>query len=230
MQMSRQRFTLIELLVVIAIIAILAAMLLPSLTRARERGYMANCLGGLHQMVLATNMYGQDSDDRVPGSTWASLGRHKGWLYETRDLSDPEGSLATGVFYEYLTDIEPFHCPNHRDRNHGTQRLTSYIMHGKMQHYGRGPWFKMEMFPGDSVFIWEANEENKGWWNDGTDFAREGGSSYDFRRLTKRHLMQAGVATIGGSAEFTDEVNFHAWMSSPGGRVSYCPLHGSEVW
>ena len=227
---SRERFTLIELLVVIAIIAILAAMLLPSLTRAKERGYMAACLGHLHQMVLATNMYGQDNDDRVPGSTWASYGRHKGWLYEHGELdkSDPEGSLQTGVFYEYLTDIELFHCPNHMDRSHGTQALTSYIMHGRMQHYGRGPWFKMEQFPGDFVYIWEANDADRGWWNDGTDFAREGGAGKDFKRLTRRHLQQAGVASIGGSAEFTNDAEFHSWLMSPRSRISFCPIDGSH--
>jgi prepilin-type N-terminal cleavage/methylation domain-containing protein len=228
---SREQFTLIELLVVITIIAILAAMLLPSLARARERGYMAACLGHLHQMVLTTNMYGQDHDDRVPGSTWASYGDHKGWLYEKgkKDLSDPEGTLATGVFYEYLTDIELFHCPNHKDRDHGTQRLTSYIMHGRMQDYGRGPWFKMEQFPGDFVYMWEANDSVKGgWWNDGTDFAREGGPTWDFRRLTQRHLQRAGVATIGGSAEFTDDAEFHQWMITPGDRVAFCPVHPTD--
>src|SRR5712671_6617947 len=59
-------FTLIELLVVIDIIAILAAMLLPVLARAKEAGRKANCISNLHQMGIGLLMYADDSGGIIP--------------------------------------------------------------------------------------------------------------------------------------------------------------------
>ena len=64
---------MIELLVVIAIIAILAALLLPALSKAKQRAHRINCVSNLHQWIVGFNLYAGDNGDSMPRGWGAGL-------------------------------------------------------------------------------------------------------------------------------------------------------------
>ena len=134
---DKHAFTLIELLVVIAIIAILAAMLLPALSKAKCKATRTNCLSNKHQIQIACMMYSTDFNDSLapnaPLGSWAVYG----WANTQNGenwFSSPENIVPdyykTNCLGPYVNNVQVYRCPNDKLPSDNGQRIRSISMNG----------------------------------------------------------------------------------------------------
>jgi prepilin-type N-terminal cleavage/methylation domain-containing protein/prepilin-type processing-associated H-X9-DG protein len=133
---GRRAFTLIELLVVIAIIAILAALLLPALSAAKEKGYQARCASNLKQMLLGWTLYKEDNQGRlVVDDPWGTT-NDPSWVHgEMSDANDATNAtlIQIGLLYPFSPNIGVYRCPADR-----TVHIRSYSMQSQLACYQKG--------------------------------------------------------------------------------------------
>jgi hypothetical protein len=202
---------------VIAIIAILASMLLPALSKAKEKTIQTKCTGNQKQLMLAHALYMTDSDDYTAHPNWDFDPKLPGWLMAPTGNGTPgrfgtDSNIVTGVLWKYLTEKRVYTCPSdYKEKNpkiimgdgipsHASyirgMTNASYLMNGALCAYSvsQKKTFKQSVFRPDDIVMWQAKDDSGGDWNDASSSPDEG--------IFEKHNGGTTVGCIGGSVEF----------------------------
>jgi prepilin-type N-terminal cleavage/methylation domain-containing protein len=242
-------FTLVELLVVIAVIAILAGMLIPALSKAKERAQLANDLNNIRQVLIAAHSFAHDNSDFLPYPGWDGLGKDcwafKGGMPTAFNLNTPaileaqRKAAREGQLGPYIGKaIDVFMCPKDVTDSRRLKlkewvrrevKITSYVWNGAIISYaawnGQFSKYKISDLRPTGILMWEAPEESEAYlFNDTGNTPHEGVSQrHGGARVAKTQKDNVGgIATMGNLSGSSFVVKRSKWFSPL--------LAGKNVW
>lgn len=213
MKKKKGSFTLIELLIVISIIAILAGLLLPALSKARDKAKSAACTGNLRNITLANIAYQGDYNDYfAPSQSVAS----KTWAVLLWDYLGGQGTATWNVnWFQSLRRCKVLFCPGDKEicMTDGSARNTSHLSYGQNYYLttydsdffgaegtskvpyrnSRVAYPSQTLLLGDIMYIWNTHSADE------VHFDLKGVYSSDVTKFGIRHQKGVNVAMVAGN-------------------------------